>query len=70
MPDIHPQFIKDSAGQNLVVLSQREFDTLMEDVEELEDIRLYDKAKKQDHGERVAAEDAFRSIEAKRNSAS
>ncbi len=70
MPDIYPQFIKDSAGENLVVLSQREFDTLMEDIEELEDIRLYDEAKKQDGDEKIPAEDAFLSIEAKRNSAS
>ena len=70
MPDIHPQFIKDSAGQNLVVLSQQEFDALLEDVEELEDIRLYDEAKRKDSGERIAIKDAFRLIEAKRNPAS
>ena len=70
MPDIHPQFIKDSAGENLVVLSQREFDTLMEEIEELEDIRLYDETKKRDDDERIPVKDAFLSIEAKRNSAS
>ena len=66
MPDIHPQFIKDSAGKNLVVLSQREFNALLEELEELDDIRLYDDAKKADTGERVAMEDAFRLIEGKR----
>ena len=66
MPDIHPQFIKDSAGENLVVLSQREFNALLEELEELDDIRLYDDAKKADTGERVAMEDAFRLIEGNR----
>ena len=70
MPDIHPQFIKDSAGQNLVVLSQPEFDALLEELEELEDIRLYDEAKQKDTGERIAMKDAFRMIEAKRDPAS
>lgn len=66
MPDIHPQYIKDTAGENLVVLSQSEFDILMEELEELEDIRLYDEAEKTDIGERISANDAFEMIEAKR----
>ncbi|MDQ6843581.1 MAG: hypothetical protein M3Z92_04380 [Bacteroidota bacterium] len=66
MPDIHPQFIKDTAGENLVVLSQNEFNILMEELQELEDIRLYDEVKKNDTGERIAAQDAFKMIEAKR----
>lgn len=66
MSDIHPQYIKDTAGENLVILSQSEFDILMEELEELEDIRLYDEAKKTDTGERISANDAFEMIEAKR----
>ncbi len=66
MPDIHPQFIKDTAGENLVVLSQNEFNILMEELQELEDIRFYDEVKKNDTGERIAAQDAFKMIEAKR----
>ena len=45
---IHPQYIKDTAGKNLVILPQKEFDILMEELEELEDIKLYDEAKKED----------------------
>ena len=46
MPDIHPQYITDTAGKNLVVLSQSEFDALIEELEELEDIRHYEETKK------------------------
>ncbi len=67
MNAIHPQYIKDSAGNNLVVLLQKEFDAIMEELEELEDIRVYDDFKKNDTGERISMEEAFKSIEAKRN---
>lgn len=54
MLTIHPQYIKDANGNNsLVVLSVQEFESLMEELEELEDIRLYDEAKKEDTGERI-----------------
>lgn len=66
MITLHPQYLKDSAGKNLVVLSQNEFDTLLEELEELEDIRLYDEAKREDDGERIPMEEAFRRIEASR----
>jgi hypothetical protein len=68
MLTVHPQYIKDTAGKNLVILPQNEFDDLMEELEELEDIRLYDEAKKNDTGERISMEDVFKTIEAKRNS--
>lgn len=67
MLTLHPQYIKDTAGKSLVVLPQNEFDILLEELEELEDIRLYDEAKKNDTGERIRMEDAFKVIEAKRN---
>ena len=64
---IHPQYIKDADGnKSLVVLPAKEFDSMMEDLEELEDSRLYDDAKKNDTGERVSMEVAFRMIEANR----
>ena len=66
MLTVHPQYIKDTAGNNLVVLSQEEFDILMEELDELEDIRLYDEAKKNDSGERIPMMDVFNTIEAKR----
>jgi PHD/YefM family antitoxin component YafN of YafNO toxin-antitoxin module len=39
MISVHPQYIKDANGQkSLVVLSVKEFDTIIEELEELEDI--------------------------------
>ncbi len=63
---IHPQYIKDTAGKNLVILSQREFDIIMEELEDVEDARLYYEAKKKDTGERIPMKKAFKMIEAKR----
>ena len=36
MITIHPQYIKDTAGKNLVVLQQKEFDSIMKQLEGLE----------------------------------
>ncbi|MDB5155622.1 MAG: hypothetical protein JWR50_329 [Mucilaginibacter sp.] len=66
MLTVHPQYIKDTAGQSLVILPQNEFDKLIEELEELEDIQLYDEAKKNDTGERIPMNEAFKSIESKR----
>ncbi|MFA9212290.1 MAG: hypothetical protein ACEQSR_00385 [Candidatus Methylacidiphilales bacterium] len=58
MLTIHPQYIKDSKGKkSLVILPINEFDDLMEELEELEDIKLYDEAKKEDTGERILFSD-------------
>ena len=65
MSPIHPQFITDTAGKKLVVLPANEFDMMMEELEELEDIRLYDESKA-DHEPSVPIDEAFTSIEAKR----
>ena len=62
---IHPQYIKDANGdKSLVILPAKEFDILMEQLEDIEDIILYDEAKKNDSGERISMEDAFKIIEA------
>ena len=54
MLTVHPQYIKDANGhKSLVILPAKEFDTIMEELEELEDIKLYDEAKKKDTGERI-----------------
>lgn len=64
---IHPQYIKDANGnKSLVVLPAEEFDTIMEELEEIDDIRLYDEAKKNDTGERIPVKEAFDMIEASR----
>ncbi len=57
MLSLHPQFIKDSAGKNLVVLSQKEYTKLLEELDDLEDVKLYDEAMKNDTGERVLFSD-------------
>ena len=62
---IHPQYIKDANGdKSLVILPAKEFDILMEQLEDIEDIILYDEDKKNDSGERISMEDAFKIIEA------
>ena len=67
MLTVHPQYIKDTNGyKSLVILPAKEFDTLMEELEDIEDIKLYDEAKKNDTGERIPMEKAFKMIEAKR----
>ena len=66
MRTVHPQYITDTAGEKMVILPAKEFDTLMEELEDLEDIKLYDEAKKNDTGERIPMEEAFKMIEAKR----
>ncbi|HUH75502.1 MAG TPA: hypothetical protein VLZ75_14000 [Chitinophagales bacterium] len=51
MISVNPQYIKDAEGKkSLVILTVQEFEEIME---ELEDIRLYDEAKKEDNGERI-----------------
>ena len=67
MITIHPQYITDTAGKKLVVLPVNEFNTIMEELEELEDIRLYDEAKKEDNGERVPFADYLKSAEQSMN---
>ena len=61
MIDIHPQFITDTAGQKLVVLPQIEFDKIMEELDDAEDVRLYDEAMKDDDGSRVSLNDYLKS---------
>jgi len=62
MITLHPQYIKDTNGnKSLVVLSAKEFDEILEQLEELEDISLYDEAKMKDTGERVLFSDYLNS---------
>ena len=64
---IHPQFIKDANGnKSFVILPAKDFESLMEELDDREDVRLYDEAIKNDTGERISMEEAFKMIEAKR----
>ena len=57
MFSIHPQYINDNNGKKMVVLLKKEFDSLMEMLDELEDIRIYDEVKKNDDGKRIKFSD-------------
>ncbi len=66
MLTVNPQYIKDANGKkSLVVLSIQEFDYLIKELEEIEDIKLYDEAKKEDTGERVLFSDYLKKRKAK-----
>ncbi|GAB2498600.1 hypothetical protein [Algoriphagus taiwanensis] len=61
------QFITDEQGKKIaVILPIKEYSKMMEDLEELDDIKSYDAAKKGEL-EFIDAEQAFREIEEKRN---
>lgn len=46
MITINPQYITDNQGRKIsAVLAMKEFKILLEELEELEDIRLYDESK-------------------------
>lgn len=66
MEKIHPQFITDTAGKTLVILPANEFDTLLDELEEQEDIRLYMEIKKEDDGERILFSDYLENRKANR----
>jgi PHD/YefM family antitoxin component YafN of YafNO toxin-antitoxin module len=66
MQTINPQYIIDKKGNKIsVVISVTEFETIMEELEELEDIRLYDESKSNDDSS-IPIDDAFEMIEKKR----
>jgi len=60
------QFITDDQGKKVaVILPIDEYKKMMEELEELEDIRLYDQAKKEDDGERLPLSDYLRKRQTK-----
>ena len=66
MHSINPKHITDNTGKKIsVVLPMKDFKAIMEELEELEDIKLYDEAKKS-KGPSFPIDDAFKMIEAKR----
>lgn len=69
MTIIRPQFITDNNGKKTgVILSIKEFESILEELEELEDIRLYDEAKAGNESS-LPIDEAFRIIEANRKKA-
>ena len=66
MLTVHPQYITDNRGKKLsVVLPMREFKTIMEELDDLDDIRLYDAAEAANEPS-IPIDEAFKLIEAKR----
>ncbi|GAB5464891.1 MAG: hypothetical protein Kapaf2KO_03270 [Candidatus Kapaibacteriales bacterium] len=62
MTKINPQYITDNSGQKLIVLKENEYLLLLEELDMLEDIRLYDEAKKEDDGTRISYQELKRSV--------
>ena len=65
MITITPQYIKDTAGKKLVIIPAKQFNSIMEELDDLDDIKRYDVAKKRKQTF-VDAETVFKKIEAKR----
>jgi topoisomerase IA-like protein len=61
------QFLTDEKGnKTAVLLSIKKYNKFIERLEDLEDVRLYDEAKREDDGFRISIDDAFKIIEEKR----
>jgi len=61
-----PQYITDDSGKKIsVVIPIKDFKAILEDLEEFEDIKLYDKAKKSKESS-IPIDEAFKIIESKR----
>lgn len=63
---LNPQYIKDSAGSQMVVLSQSEYHSILDEIDDWEDTILYLQAKRADTGERIPMEAVFAEIEKNR----
>ncbi|MEO5648408.1 MAG: hypothetical protein ABIR03_00635 [Ginsengibacter sp.] len=64
---INPQFVKDEKGRELgVFLTKKEFDYLLEELEDYEDNKAYDKAKSRTDEEFIPFEQALEEIKKSR----
>ena len=64
---IQPQYITNNSGKKIsVILPIKNFKSIMDALDELEDIRLYDASKKSNELS-TPIDEAFRIIETKRN---
>ena len=61
------QFLTDKKGNRIaVVLPIKQYNKMIEKLEDLEDVRLYDEAKREDDGYRISFEDYLKTREAKK----
>ena len=64
---INPQFVKDEKGRNLgVFLTKAEFDQLLEELEDYEDIKAFDKAENRPEKEFMPYRDTVDKIKKQR----
>ena len=62
------QFLTDEKGKRTaVVMPIDKYNKLIEKLEDLEDVRLYDEAKREDDGSRMSLEDYIKTRESKKN---
>ena len=60
------QFVTDNNGKKTAVLLPiKDYQKILEDLEEVEDIRLYDKAKQNDDGKRILLSDYLKTRKVK-----
>jgi hypothetical protein len=60
------QFVTDDHGKKLaVILPIEDYEKMVEELEDLEDIRLYDEAKKEDDGKRILFSEYLKKRKAK-----
>ena len=68
MHNFNPQYITDNTGKKIsVVLPIKDFKAIMEELEDIEDVNLYDEAKKEDNGERILFSDYLKNRKSKRH---
>ncbi|MDB5150014.1 MAG: Phd YefM [Mucilaginibacter sp.] len=68
MITVNHQYITDNTGKKLfVVIPIADYEKLMTELDELEDIRLYDEAKATNESSSITAEEVFRMIDTNRN---
>lgn len=61
------QFLTDEKGnKTAVLLSIKKYNKLIEKLEDLEDVHLYDEAKREDDGYRISFEDYIKTRKAKK----
>jgi hypothetical protein len=62
------QFLTDEKGnRTAVLLPIKKYNKLIEKLEDLEDVRLYDEAKREDDGYRISFEDYLKTRESKKS---
>ncbi len=67
MLHVNPQYITDNTGKKIsVIIPIKDFNAILEELEELYDIKIYDEAKLANEPS-IPIDEAFRMIEAKRD---